>query len=205
MKKKAGKIFLVLFSAAISAFATFVLYSLAADYVNSHYLLDLSEYQGGEFLYSLLTLYTPITLMILVFVLIFLLVKKMTIKYPKLIVGAFIFIVFGINFVFKPLKIYGGDVGPYKEGQTVLSFSNLGTVKLHDVVVFRETGSVIDRVALVTGVPGETIENAYYLSQVKLKTDKIPQGFYSVRFGKSDHSWIVSGEIIKYIVWYPFK
>ena len=204
MRKFIEKIVLVLFSLFVSATLTFIVYGVFLDYATNNFVLDPLSYKNIYLFYAIF-IALPILVALGIFALNFILIMKLTRRFPKLIVGLILVIVLGLMFLFKPFKIFGGDVGQYKNGQIVLALVNIGQTKLYDTVVFRRPGSFSDGTAYVEGVPGQKVENTYYFNNEKLEGNIVPAGYYAVRFGDNKHLRLVPKSSITFIVWYPFK
>lgn len=124
--------------------------------------------------------------------------------YFTLIIGVIAFIV---TFLIIPRSIQGGSPGPYKNGQTVLSTSRFllpsRPLKKNDVVIFNRSNQGVESVALVVGVPGDKVgQNLYYLSHQPANAGVVPAGFFAVRFGESDKTFLVADNQITAVVWY---
>ena len=123
------------------------------------------------------------------------------------IVGLLLFLVIGYFFLFSPNKIFGGDVGSYKKGDTVLSFVNIGIIPIqnHKVVIVKNSNGFGDLIGYIEGVPGDKIENAYYLSKEKYIGERVPSGYYAIKYYNNTFLRLVPKSDIKSIVWFPFK
>lgn len=116
------------------------------------------------------------------------------------------FIVLGTMFLFRPFMVSGGPTGPYINGQTVFTISKLfRRIQLHDVVIFTGIRTGMDDIAYVVGMPGDKVENAFYLSNIKYTGETVSPGMYAVQYGGSVYQRIIPENTIKFIVWYPFK
>jgi len=204
MIKKIGKVLIVLLSVAISATLTIIIFGFITNYINSNNFFNPMSYQNSIMSNNIVAIILPIFLMLVIFAINFIWVWKLTKRFPWLVIGVVIFVVVGINFLFKPSKISGGDVGPYKQGQTVLSFSKVGSIKLHDVVVFKRSDSSMDWIGYVVGLSGDKVSFAFFFPDKFFDGSSVPAGFVAVKFGTGKTTWLVSENAVTGIVWYPF-
>ena len=207
MIKKIGKVLVVLLSVTISVVLTIIICGLIVNYVNNNDFFVLTDYQNKILLYKVLIISLFILVPVAIFTINFIWVWKISKIFPKLVIAIVLFIILGMNFLFKPFKISGGNVGPYKEGQTVLAhLIKPGSIKLHDVVVFKRIDSTVqDWIGYVVGLSGDNIVNAYYFPNNLSKVTTIPAGLSAVKFGKGEHTWLVANNLITHVVWYAFR
>ncbi len=208
MKKFLTKLVLIFFPLVVSILLTIIVFNLLADAIKNHTFGSPYSYMSNGVLYNLMFVYLPVLIALAVLVFTFILIRKLTIKFPRFVIVVALFILIGMNFLFKPFKIVGGDAGPYKNGQTVFSYLRELRIKrqlsLDEVVIF-ERNNNMEGVGVITALAGDKIENSYLITGEKFEVETVPSGFYALKFSEGRDSWLVSENKIKYVVWYPFK
>jgi len=201
--KKMGRALIVLFSILISTITMLITFLM----INEQFTPDLTSLLKEPFLVRFVYVFLPFLLGLIVFIFVFICIKKLTIKFPILIITTVIFVVFGVCCLFKPYKIFHGDVGPYKEGQTVLTHINFGRIRSGNVVIYKGNGN-LDMIGLTIGTPGDKSQNVRYLSGEKFTGATVPLNYYVVRTlsaQKDPLSWLIYKKQIDFVVWFPFK
>jgi len=201
--KKIGKVLIVLFSILVSTVVMIVTILV----VNEQFTPDTTSLLNKPFLVRFAYVFLPFLLGLVVFIFIFICIKKLTTRFPVLTIATVIFVIFGVCCLFKPYKIFHGDVGPYKEGQTVLTHINFGKIEPGNVVIYKGNGN-LDMIGLTISASGDKAQNVRYLSGEKFMGSTVPLNYYVVRTfttQKDPLSWLIYKKQIDFVVWFPFK
>lgn len=123
------------------------------------------------------------------------------------IIGAFVLI---YNFVIRPFKIVNAEsFENYKNGDTVFAINHDFIISVRpftkgDVILLKENVAEGDGIGTIIGSSGDFLENVYFLDSKEKLEGPTPSGFYLIKLPESLRVWAISGNEIKYLLWFPF-